>query len=209
MYFCDVNIHSLMTNTNKISTRQLEIIEISGKILIEKGIKGLTTKTVAAKMNFSESAIYRHFKSKEEILMALLLLLKQNMRIRLAAEIKSEKTASDNFKAVFASQFNYFKRNPHFVVAVLSDGLIDESTEIKAVILQLMQNKMQILSQILEQGKQSNEFTKEISTEDLLPIILGSFRFQMLKWKLSNFQYDICIEGNKTIDNLLILIQKK
>jgi AcrR family transcriptional regulator len=198
-----------MITTNEISNRQLEIIEISGKILIEKGIKGLTTKTVAAKMNFSESAIYRHFKSKEEILIALLLLLKQNMRIRLAAEIKSEKTASDNFKAVFASQFNYFKRNPHFVVAVLSDGLIDESTEIKAVILQLMQNKMQILSQILEQGKQSNEFTKEISTEDLLPIILGSFRFQMLKWKLSNFQYDISIEGNKTIDNLLILIQKK
>jgi AcrR family transcriptional regulator len=120
----------------------------TNEILIEKGIKGLTTKTVAAKMNFSESAIYRHFKSKEEILIALLLLLKQNMRIRLAAEIKSEKTASDNFKAVFASQFNYFKRNPHFVVAVLSDGLIDESTEIKAVILQLMQNKMQILSQI-------------------------------------------------------------
>ena len=198
-----------MITTNEISNRQLEIIEVSGKILIEKGIKGLTTKTVAAQMNFSESAIYRHFKSKEEILIALLLLLKQNMRIRLAAEIKSEKTASDNFKAVFASQFNYFKRNPHFVVAVLSDGLIDESTEIKAVILQLMQNKMQILSQILEQGKQSNEFTKEISTEDLLPIILGSFRFQMLKWKLSNFQYDISIEGNKTIDNLLILIQNK
>lgn len=198
-----------MITTNEISNRQLEIIEISGKILIEKGIKGLTTKTVAAKMNFSESAIYRHFKSKEEILIALLLLLKQNMRIRLAAEIKSEKTASDNFKAVFASQFNYFKRNPHFVVAVLSDGLIDESTEIKAVILQLMQNKMQLISQILEQGKQNNEFAKEISTEDLLPIILGSFRFQMLKWKLSGFQYDITVEGNKNINDLLILIQKK
>ena len=71
-----------------------------------------------------------------------------------------------------------------------------------------MQNKMQLLAQILEQGKQTNEFTTEISTEDLLPIILGSFRFQMLKWKLSNFQYDITTEGNKTINNLLALIQK-
>ena len=71
-----------------------------------------------------------------------------------------------------------------------------------------MQNKMQLLAQILEQGKQTNEFATEISTEDLLPIILGSFRFQMLKWKLSNFQYDITTEGNKTIDNLLALIQK-
>ena len=198
-----------MTITNEISNRQLEIIEVSGKILIEKGIKGLTTKTVASEMNFSESAIYRHFKSKEEILVALLSLLKQNMNKRLTAQIKSQNSATENFKAVFTSQFNYFKNNPHFVVAVLSDGLIDESKEIKAIILQLMQNKIQLLAQILEQGKQSNEFTTEISTEDLLPIILGTFRFQMLKWKLSGFQYDISIEGNKIIENLLLLIQKK
>ncbi|WP_297869065.1 TetR/AcrR family transcriptional regulator [uncultured Flavobacterium sp.] len=197
-----------MTIKNEISNRQLEIIEVSGKILIEKGIKGLTTKTVASEMNFSESAIYRHFKSKEEILVALLSLLKQNMNKRLTSEIKPQNTSAENFKAVFTSQFNYFKKNPHFVVAVLSDGLLDESEEIRTIILQLMQNKMQLLAQILEQGKQTNEFTSEISTEDLLPIILGSFRFQMLKWKLSNFQYDITTEGNKTIDNLLALIQK-
>ena len=197
-----------MAIKNEISNRQLEIIEVSGKILIEKGIKGLTTKTVASEMNFSESAIYRHFKSKEEILVALLSLLKQNMNKRLTSEIKPQNTSAENFKAVFTSQFNYFKKNPHFVVAVLSDGLLDESEEIRTIILQLMQNKMQLLAQILEQGKQTNEFTSEISTEDLLPIILGSFRFQMLKWKLSNFQYDITTEGNKTIDNLLALIQK-
>lgn len=197
-----------MIITNEISNRQLEIIEVSGKILIEKGIKGLTTKTVASEMNFSESAIYRHFKSKEEILIALLSLLKQNMNKRLTSEIKPQNTATENFKAVFTSQFNYFKKNPHFVVAVLSDGLLDESEEIKTIILQLMQNKMQLLGQILEQGKQTNEFNTEISIEDLLPIILGSFRFQILKWKLSNFQYDITTEGNKTIDNLLALIQK-
>lgn len=197
-----------MTIKNEISNRQLEIIEVSGKILIEKGIKGLTTKTVASEMNFSESAIYRHFKSKEEILVALLSLLKQNMNKRLTSEIKPQNTSAENFKAVFTSQFNYFNKNPHFVVAVLSDGLLDESEEIRTIILQLMQNKMQLLAQILEQGKQTNEFTSEISTEDLLPIILGSFRFQMLKWKLSNFQYDITTEGNKTIDNLLALIQK-
>ena len=197
-----------MTIKNEISNRQLEIIEVSGKILNEKGIKGLTTKTVASEMNFSESAIYRHFKSKEEILVALLSLLKQNMNKRLTSEIKPQNTSAENFKAVFTSQFNYFNKNPHFVVAVLSDGLLDESEEIRTIILQLMQNKMQLLAQILEQGKQTNEFTSEISTEDLLPIILGSFRFQMLKWKLSNFQYDITTEGNKTIDNLLALIQK-
>ena len=198
-----------MMTSNEISSRQLEIIEVSGKILVEKGIKGLTTKTVAAEMNFSESAIYRHFKSKEEILIALLQLLKQNMHIRLAKEFKIENTATKNFEAVFQSQFKYFKKNPHFVVAVLSEGLLDESEDIKRIILQLMNNKMQIVAQIITQGKQNNEFTSDIATEDLLPIILGAFRFQMLKWKISNFTFDIEIEGTKNIQNLLLLIKNK
>ena len=48
--------------SKNITDRQIEIIEASGKILMEKGILGLTTKNLAQKMNFSESALYRHFK---------------------------------------------------------------------------------------------------------------------------------------------------
>ena len=40
-----------------ITERQLEIIEASGKILMEKGILGLTTKNLAKEMHFSESAL--------------------------------------------------------------------------------------------------------------------------------------------------------
>lgn len=198
-----------MININELTERQHEIIEVSGKILIEKGIKGLTTKTVAAAINFSESAIYRHFKSKEEILIALILVLKQNMQIRLKSEIKEENSPEENFKAVFSSQFNFFKKNPHFIVAVLSDGLLDESEEIKQIIIEVMQNKMNLLAQILEQGKATKQFTNEVATEDLLPIILGSFRLQMLKWKLAKFEFDIQKEGQKNIENLLILIKNK
>jgi TetR/AcrR family fatty acid metabolism transcriptional regulator len=38
------------------SKRQQEIIESAGKLLMEKGVKGLTTKNLAHEMGFSESA---------------------------------------------------------------------------------------------------------------------------------------------------------
>ena len=65
-----------MTGTVKISDRQLEIIEAAGKILTASGVSGLTIKNLAKEMKFSESAIYRHFTSKEEIIIALLEFLK-------------------------------------------------------------------------------------------------------------------------------------
>ena len=54
---------------DKASKRQQEIIESAGKLLMEKGIKGLTTKNLAQEMEFSESALYRHFKNKEDIIL--------------------------------------------------------------------------------------------------------------------------------------------
>ncbi|HRG39465.1 MAG TPA: TetR/AcrR family transcriptional regulator, partial [Bacteroidia bacterium] len=56
----------------KLKDRQLEIVEAAGKILTASGVGGLTIKNLAKEMKFSESAIYRHFTSKEEIIIALL-----------------------------------------------------------------------------------------------------------------------------------------
>ena len=64
------------------SKRQQEIIESAGKLLIEKGIKGLTTKNLAQEMGFSESALYRHFNNKEDIIVLLLDYLFGKMRSR-------------------------------------------------------------------------------------------------------------------------------
>ena len=51
----------------EIKERQIEIIEAAGEILTKSGFNALTTKNLAAKMGFSESALYRHYSSKEEI----------------------------------------------------------------------------------------------------------------------------------------------
>ena len=77
-----------MTGTLKISDRQLEIIKAAGKILTTSGVSGLTIKNLAKEMKFSESAIYRHFTSKEEIIIALLEFLAKRKHSLLRGEKK-------------------------------------------------------------------------------------------------------------------------
>lgn len=61
----------------EITDRQQEIIEAACKILTASGVGGLTIKNLAKEMQFSESAIYRHFASKEEIIISLLQILER------------------------------------------------------------------------------------------------------------------------------------
>lgn len=195
--------------TMQVSDRQMEIIEAAGKILTSSGVSGLTIKNLAKEMDFSESALYRHFNSKEEIILTMLKYLVENMNSRLAQTSLENGSPEENFKALFNNQFTFFRSNPHFVVAVFSDGLMEESQSINAIILQLMGLKKKFLLPIILKGQQQGIFTKELNSEELLHIILGAFRLQMLKWKIAQFEFDIVSSGQKMVLSLLKILKNK
>ena len=191
----------------EVSDRQLEIIETAGKILSISGLSGLTTKNLAKEIGFSEAALYRHFASKEDIILALLRYLRANMDERLELVCSPLIGPREKFNAFFESQFSFFTQNPHYVVAVFSDGLLEESEKINQAILQLMQVKMKHLMPIVIQGQQNGVFTQAITSEELVHIIMGSFRLQMYKWKISNFKFDNKRQGKNMLEALLTLMK--
>ncbi|MBT9484348.1 TetR/AcrR family transcriptional regulator [Sediminibacterium sp.] len=198
-----------MIITETISDRQLEIIGAAGKILTKSGISGLTIKNLAKEMKFSESAIYRHFTSKEEIIIALLEYLAQSMDERYANAISFEQSPEEKFIMLFQNQFSFFNRNPHFVVAVFSDGLMEESQRINGTILKIMSIKMKHLMPIILEGQQKNVFTNSLKTDELMHIVMGAFRLEMYKWRVANFQFDIIQSGDNMIHAVLTLIKCK
>lgn len=192
----------------EITNRQLEIIEAAGKILTSSGVSGLTIKNLAKEMQFSESAIYRHFTSKEEIIIAMLNYLSDNIEKRLSNMARSS-DPEENFKALFNEQIKFFKVNPHFVVAVFSDGLMEESQRINEVLLKLMNVKMKHLMPIIMDGQQKGIFTNAITTEELIHIIMGAFKLQMFKWRIANFEFDITRNGDNMIHSILTIIKNR
>ncbi|MFT5823379.1 MAG: TetR/AcrR family fatty acid metabolism transcriptional regulator [Crocinitomix sp.] len=192
----------------QITERQYEIIEAAGRILTASGVGGLTIKKLAKEMDFSEAAIYRHFKNKETILINMLQYLAHNMDERFE---KIDRTMSheDRFKAIFNAQINFFNTNKHFVVVVFSDGLLEESDRINQQIYNIMQVKMKHLLPVIRNGQQMGVFTKKITPEEMTHIIMGSFRLQMYKWRVSNFELDIKRIGNNLIESLLTLLKTK
>lgn len=190
------------------SKRQQEIIEFAGKLLMEKGIKGLTTKNLAQEMAFSESALYRHFKNKEDIIVLLLNYLGSNIKERLDIISENKATSGEKLKQLFSSQFQFFSQNPHFVVAILSEGLFDESEKINQSIMKIIHYKIELITKIIEVGKENNEFANSIETQEIVHIIMGSFRMMMLKWKFSKFEIDLINQGNKIMNTTIKLVSK-
>lgn len=193
----------------EITERQLEIIQAAGKILSNNGIGGLTIKSLAKEMDFSESAIYRHFKSKEDIIVALLEYLVDDMDQRFTKAIDDSMHPEEKFTTLFKNQFTFFNKHPYFVVAVFSDGLMEESERINQTILKIMAVKMKHLMPIIVEGQQKKVFTNSITSEELIHIVMGTFRLQMFKWRVADFEFDIHRNGNNLIQSVLTLIKTK
>ncbi len=194
---------------SEITDRQLEIIEAAGKILSSSGVAGLTIKNLAKEMHFSESAIYRHFASKEDIIIAMLEYLAENMDERYAIALSHGSTPEEKFQLIFRSQFSFFASNPHFVVAVFSDGLMGQSKRINQAINRIMAVKIKYLKPIIEAGQESGIFTAELKAEELLHLSMGSMRLEMFKWRVSEFQFDLVKSGESMVRALLTLVKCK
>ncbi len=193
--------------TEILTDRQFEIIEAAGKILTRAGVSGLTIKNLAKEMHFSEAAIYRHFGSKEKIIIAMLEYLATNMDERYTTTLNRNLNPEERFIKIFQNLFAFFNSNPHFVVAVFSDGLMEKSENINATILKIMAVKKKHLMPILAKGQEDGIFTNAIPVEDLMHIVMGTMRLQMFKWRVANFQFDIIKKGDAIIQSVLKIIK--
>lgn len=189
-----------------ITDRQLEIIEAAGKLLASRGMSGLTVKTLAAEMGFVESALYRHFKSKDDILVLMLEYLYQNIQERFEPILAQDVDAKTKLIQIFDSQFRYFKDNPHFVIVVLSDGLIDESEGMRNQIIKMFLYKIQIINELVSQCIKNGKIQPVLPKETLIHFLMGGFRLTMFKWKTLKFSFDLVNEGNQMINDFFTLV---
>ena len=189
-----------------ITGRQLEIIQASGKRLATNGLSGLTVKTLVADMGFVESALYRHFKSKDDIIVLMLQYLYQNIQERFEPILAQDVDAKTKLVQIFDSQFRYFKDNPHFVIVILSDGLIDESESIRNQIIKMFLYKIQIINELVSQCIVDGSIQDVLPQETLIHFMMGGFRLTMFKWKTLKFSFDLVKEGNQMVNDFFTLV---
>ena len=189
-----------------ITPRQIEIISAAGQLISEDGYARLTTKRLAERMHFSEAALYRHFSSKEDILLKMLQLLTASVQERMEEVASQEDQPDLRLRAMFDSHFTYFKAHPEYLMAIFATNFMESSLVIDTAIKNLMEVMRFHLRAVVSAGQKSGTFTQKIPTDMLVQIVMGTFRLHMLQWRMSGKRTDVKRAGNKLIDTVLTLI---
>jgi TetR/AcrR family fatty acid metabolism transcriptional regulator len=196
-----------MKNT-KFSDRQIEIIEAATKRIDEHGIQDLTIKTLAADLNLSEAALYRHFKSKNDILLGLLTYFIEEMKVRLAIILTNkDKSPSELLIALFDSQLKTFVAKPSIVSVIFSESIFQFNKELSSTVSSMMELMQNHIESIVKKGQSDGSFSRIVGVSTTTTIIMGGMRITVLKWKLSGHKSDLIKDGNKVLKGILKMLQ--
>jgi AcrR family transcriptional regulator len=187
--------------------RQQEIIEVALKLINHKGIQGLTMKNLSKEIGISEPAIYRHFESKIEILLAILDVLRESTGEIFEKELNSYNTATEKIEHLFILHFERFANNPSLVSVIFSEELFRGEPLLMEKIADVIDKNAIILTQIIKQGQQSGEIRKDISADHLAVTIMGSLRLFVKTWQFSDYRFDIREDGLRILDSVKLLIK--
>lgn len=193
---------------NKFSERQIEIIEAATKRIDEHGIQDLTIKTLAADLSLSEAALYRHFKSKNEILLGLLTYFIEEMKERLDVILSNkDRNASELLKDIFDSQLKTFVQKPSVVSVIFSESIFQFNKELSSTVSSMMELMQNHIEGIVKKGMTNGTFSKIVGASTTTTIIMGGMRITVLKWKLSGHKSDLIKDGNKVLSGILKMLE--
>lgn len=197
-------------NMETFTDRQVEIMEAATARIDKYGIQNLTIKTLAEDIGFSEPALYRHFKSKNDILLGVLKYFIAEMKKRIEnIPTNSNKTAGDELRDIFNSQLQTFTNKPAVVSVIFAESIFHYDEGLTKKVSEIMDLMHKYVKANIEKGQKTGQYGKLINASTLTTIILGGIRMTVLKWKLSGHKSDLIKDGKAVLEGILKMIENK
>ena len=194
-------------NTNKLDTktRQKQILDASLNLIKEGGIQNLTMKRISQKVGISEQAIYRHYRSKQDILCTIINHFNSHFE-SVFDSVKKIDAIEERIQAFLEGHLNYFQANPATAAVIFSEEIFQFDSTLAKKVNNLVERRIRVITKFVEVAQAQGKFQPGSNPEDIAYIILGSLRFLVTTWRLSGFNYDLTVRGKSMKSTLLRLI---
>ena len=117
--------------------RRLEILKTLAQMLEAPKWERITTAALAARLDVSEAALYRHFASKAQMYEGLIEFIEQTL-FGLIARITAETSSpAAQVEAILNMLLNFAARNPGMTRVLIGDALVHENERLQKRINQL------------------------------------------------------------------------
>jgi len=141
----------------KPGERRIQILQALATMLEQPGSERITTAALAAKLEVSEAALYRHFASKAQMFEGLIDFIEQSV-LSLAQQIVERDSADPKAQIgnIVAMMLQFAEKNPGMTRVMVGDALVFEHERLQTRMNQFFDKMESTLKQSLREHAQAS-----------------------------------------------------
>lgn len=151
--------------------RRAEIIEAAKKLFEQKGYEQTSVEAIIQEVKIAKGTFYYYFKSKKDILSALVDLIAEDLEAHFKTILNQEHlTAIEKFQLMLRGEEKNEKTNPQVMELLhkVENRELQEELNIKAI-----DNIAPLIAQVLQEGYNTKIFKKEIDIASVKLLFAG------------------------------------
>ena len=157
----------------KPGERKNQILQTLAEMLEKPQQEKITTAALAARLDVSEAALYRHFASKAQMFEGLIEFIEQTL-FGLVNKITAEETdGRAQIDAIISMLLGFAQKNPGMTRVLIGDALVNENERLQARINQLHDRIEATLRQALRIAATQQEPAAELDSNALANLLLA------------------------------------
>ena len=179
-----------------LTKRQSEIIDAALKLTAEGGIQNLTIKNLGNALGITEPAIYRHFRSKSEIV--------RTMIGRFDEAVPAESAELHGIEAIAAfarNRFGQVQADPPLAQVMFADAEFSER------MLEMMHRHKETLERHFREAQERGEIRKDLPVDMLFRLFFGPVRLLIKQWGMARGAFDLRRKGEELLNALRLTLR--
>ena len=155
--------------------RRLQILQVLAEMLQNPKAERVTTAALAAKIEVSEAALYRHFASKAQMFEGLIAFIEQTVFGLINQINQKEESGLAQVKGIVQMLLVFAEKNPGMVRVLLGDALLQEDDRLQERINQVLDRVEASLKQSLRIAQSQGADNTQADMVSLQAALLMSF----------------------------------
>ncbi len=188
-------------------SRKEEIALAAIDIISENGAKNLTMVKIAERIGVTDAALYKHFKSKNEILLFMITLIDKLLIEKINDISMNEEEPLEKLKQILNFQFSFIEKNKGVPRILFSEALQFEDVRLTNKTAAVIHKYKEIIKNVFFDAQKRKEINSNINIETLAFIFMGMLQSTVIIWSLGGCKITLKEKQLSLWENFKLMIQ--
>jgi AcrR family transcriptional regulator len=171
--------------------RKQQIIDAARKLIIRKGSEHLTVRALAKEVGLTEAAIYRHFKSKREILSFLMTHIMDGMLLEMERTVGNGMESLDTVDHALRQHLSEIEQRKGMSFQIIAEIISLGDKRLNRDVYEKLQIYISRLGQLLSQGSRGGHVRDDLDLEACATMLFGMIQGLVNIWALAGYGFDL------------------